>query len=161
MLLNYIKIAIRHILRNKLYSIINILGLSIGMACAILLFLFIRDELSWDKYYSKHDRIYMVQTCVKSETEEKYGIYSPLALGPALKDEYPVIEESVRTYRSGGLQLIEPKGEVITENGIYYVDPCIFKVFDFNFIYGTPDGAFDSPDTIVLSRSLARKIFWG
>lgn len=129
------------------------------MACVILLFLFIRDELSYDKHHSKHDRIYMVQTCAKSETEERYGIYSPLALGPALKDEYPVIEESVRTYRSGGLQFIEPKGEVITEDDIYYADPGMFKVFDFEFIYGTPDGALDSPDTIVLSRFLAEKYF--
>ncbi len=159
MLTNYIKIAIRNILRNKLYSTINILGLSIGMACVILLFLFIRDELSYDKYHLKHDRIYMVQTGVKSGTEEKFGIYSPLALGPALKDEYPVIEESVRTYRSGGLQFIEPKGEVITEDGLYYADPDIFQVFDFEFIYGSPDIALDSPDTIVLSRSLAEKYF--
>ena len=159
MLLNYIKIALRNILRNKIYSVINIMGLSIGMACAILLFLFIRDELSYDKYNSRHDRIYMVQTCVNHGTEEKYGIFSSLALGPALKDEYPVIEESVRTFSSDGLYFIDSKGEVIKEDDLCYADPGMFRIFDYKFIYGAPDGALDSPDTIVLSQSFAKKYF--
>jgi len=159
MLSNYIKIALRTILRNKLHSFINIMGLSIGLACAILLFLFVRDELSYDRYHSKHDRIYMVQANYKSGAVEKYGIFSSLALGPALKDEYPVIEESVRTFFSGGLYFIDPKGEVIREDGVYYADPGLFRIFDYRFIYGTPDGALDSPDTIVLSHSFAKKYF--
>jgi putative ABC transport system permease protein len=159
MLFNYIKIALRNILRNKLHSFINIIGLSIGMACAIFLFLFIRDELSYDKYHSKHERIYMVQANYKSGAVEKYGIFSSLVLGPALKDEYPVIEESVRTFSSDGLYFIEPKGEIIREDGICYADPGIFKVFDYKFIYGTPEGALDAPNTIVLSDSFAKKYF--
>ncbi len=159
MLTNYIKIAIRNILRNKLHSFINIIGLSIGMACVILLFLFIRDELSYDKYHSKHQRIYMVQANVKSAAVEKYRIYAPPALGPALKDEYPVIEESVRTFSPVSIYFIEPKGEVIKEDGIAYADPGIFKVFDYKFIYGSSDGTLDSPDTIVLSQSFAKKYF--
>lgn len=159
MLFNYIKIAFRNILRNKLYSVINIMGLSIGMACAILLFLFIRDELSYDKYHSRHDRIYMVQSIGKSGTVEKYCICSSLALGPALKDEYPVIEESVRTFYTGGLYFIDSKGEVIEEGDVCYADPGIFRIFDYKFIYGKPDEALDSPDTIVLSQSFAKKYF--
>ena len=159
MLLNYIKIAFRNILRNKLYSVINIIGLSIGMACAILLFLFIRDELSYDKYNSKHERIFMVQSIFKSGSIEKFGIYSSLALGPALKDEYPVIEESTRTFSPEYLYFIDQKGEVREEDNVCYADPGIFRIFDYKFIYGTPDGALDSPDTIVLSRSFAKKYF--
>ncbi|MGD9161146.1 MAG: ABC transporter permease, partial [Desulfobacteraceae bacterium] len=129
------------------------------MACVILLFLFIRDEFSYDKYHSKHDRIYMVQSNYISGDVEKYGIFSSLALGPALKDEYPVIKEIVRTFSSGGLYFIDQNGEVIEEDNICYADQGIFRMFDYKFFYGTPDGALDSPDTIVLSQSLAKKYF--
>ena len=162
MLFNYIKIAFRNMARHKVYSIINIMGLAIGMACAILLLLFVRDELSYDRYNSKYKRIYMVQTHEKIEILNKDEIsdWSGFPMGPALQQEYPFIETSVRTYFSGTkICFVDQKKAIIGEDRICYADPTIFKVFDFKFIHGSPEGALDSPNTIVLSESLAVKYF--
>ena len=160
MLINYIKIAFRNIVRHKVYSIINILGLAIGMACAILLLLFVHDELSYDKYNSKYKRIYMIQTRIKIAGVEvkAYGYETPLLLGQAFKAEYPAIEDSIRVYPNR-MVFLNNKGEAIGESGICLADPAIFKVFDFNFIYGSPDSALDSPHSIVLNKTLAKKYF--
>ena len=159
MLTNYIKIAIRNIQRNKLHSFINIIGLSIGMACAIMLLLFVRDEFSYDKYNSKRDRIYMVQELSWFIDREDYFYTTPFVIGPALKDEYPAIEEFVRVYMADRMFFKDKNKEIIGEDGICYTDPTVFRVFDANFIYGSPEGALDKPHTIVLSEALAKKYF--
>ena len=94
MLLNYIKIALRNIARHKVYSIINILGLAIGMALAILLLLFVRDEVSYDKHNSRYKRIYAVQSHFRQEDRDLYFIGSSFPLAGALKNEYTVILEA-------------------------------------------------------------------
>ncbi len=160
MLTNYIKIALRNILRNKLHSCINIMGLSIGMACVILIILFVRDELSYDKYHSKHKRIYMVWSYVTFKGQDGYNQpTTSFPLGPTLKDKYPVVEESVRIHPISKIFFIDRKKEIIGEEDIFCADPEIFKVFDHKFIYGSPEGALDSPHTIVLNETLAGKYF--
>ena len=159
MILNYIKIAYRNIVRQKVYSIINILGLAVGMACAILLLLFVRDELSYDKHNSKHERIYMVQSHFTFQGKDQYNLGSSFALAGAFKDEYPAIEESVRTFMSGRIYFFDQKRELIGEDSVCYADPSIFKVFDHEFIYGSPEGALDDTNSIVLSETLATKYF--
>jgi len=159
MLLNYIKIAFRNIARHKVYSAINIMGLAIGMACAILLLLFVKDELCYDRHNSKYECIYVVKTHSILEGKEEDVPYSPLPMAKALKDEYPVIEESVRILSADKIYFIDQKRETIGEDNICYADPEIFKVFDHNFIYGSPDSALDSPNTIVLNESMAKKYF--
>ncbi len=156
MLLNYIKIAIRNILRNKLHSFINILGLSIGLACTILILLYVLDEFSYDRYNSKSDRIYIAETIYNN------GIASPwtaVLLGKALENEYPVVEETARIYSPGRISFIDQKNEVIREDYIYCADTEIFSIFDYQFIYGSPEHVLDSPHTIVLSEKLAKKYF--
>jgi putative ABC transport system permease protein len=159
MLTNYIKIAIRNTKKNKLYSIINIMGLSMGMACAILLFLFVQDELSYDRHHSKHERIYMVQSQFRFGDRDVFDIGSYFAIGPTLKDEYPVIEESVRLFSSDRIYFTDKKKGLIGEDNIRYADPEIFKVFDHKFIFGSSKGALDNPKSIVLCKSLAQKYF--
>jgi putative ABC transport system permease protein len=159
MLSNYIKIAFRNLFRHKIYSIINIMGLAIGMACAILLLLFVRDELSYDRHNSKYKRIYMVQSHFTFEGREPYYYGSSFAIGPTLKDEYPAVEESVRTYQSDRIYFFDQKREPIGEDSVCYADPAIFKAFDHKFIYGSPEGAMDTPKSIVLSETLAKKYF--
>lgn len=159
MILNYIKIALRNILRNKLHSFINIIGLAIGMACAIMLLLFVRDELSYDKHHSKRDRIYMVQELSRVIDKEDYFHTTPFVIGPALKDEYPAIEECVRICMADRMFFVDKNKEIIGEDGIGYADPTVFRVFDHNFIYGSSEGALDNPRTIVLSETLAKTYF--
>jgi putative ABC transport system permease protein len=156
MLTNYIKIALRTTLRNKLHSFINIMGLSIGLACAILILLYIMDELSYDKHNSKRDRIYIAETIYDD------GVATPwtaVPLGDTLEDEYPVVEETARIYSPGKMSFIDQKNELIRENYIYCADTEIFSIFDYQFIYGSPEHALDSPHTIVLSEKLAKKYF--
>lgn len=160
MLLNYFKIAVRNILRNRLHSFINIIGLSIGLACAVLLLLYILDELSYDRHFSKHDRVFVVLQLEKYGNEELLTDGSPFPFGPKLKDEYPFVEQYARTHHfPDKLFLIDRNGETILEQNIRFADPWIFDVLDHNFIYGSPEGALDSPGTIVINQTLARKYF--
>jgi putative ABC transport system permease protein len=159
MILNYIKIAFRNIARHKVYSIINILGLAIGMACAIMLLLLVRDQTSYDTHSSKYNRIYMVHSHYRFQGEDQYNIGSSFPLAGALKDEYPAIEESVRTGIYDKFYFFDQKREPIGEDSVCYADPAIFKVFDHEFIYGSTEGALDDPKSIVLSETLAKKYF--
>lgn len=159
MLLNYFKIAYRNLIRQKVYSTINILGLAVGMACAIILFLFVWDELSYDRHNSKFDRIFIAQTHSNIGGKEESHFSTPLPLGKALKDEYPAIEAYTRITRAFNIYFVDQNKETIGENNISYADPGIFKIFDYKFIYGSPESALDAPDTIVLSKSLATKYF--
>ncbi len=159
MIANYIKIAIRNIMRNKLHSIINIMGLSIGIASAVLLLLMVREMESYDMHNSKHDRIYMVQSSYKFLGKGLFTMGSAIPVGPALKREYSAIEEFVRNFPAPRIFFKDKKGEIFGEDNICYADPQIFKVFDHKFIYGKPDRALDSPKTIVLNQTLSQKYF--
>ncbi|MGD9161142.1 MAG: ABC transporter permease [Desulfobacteraceae bacterium] len=159
MLINYIKIAIRNILRNKLHSIINIMGLAMGIACAVLLLLAVREIQSYDKHHSKHERIYMVQSDFTFVGKELFNYGTSIAVGPTLKDEYPVIEDYVRIIPSSRVFFYDSKNEIIGENGICFADSSVFKILDHDFIYGSPEGALDTPNSIVLSKTLAQKYF--
>ena len=159
MLLNYIKIAIRNILRNKLHSFINIISLSIGMACAVLIMLYVLDELSFDKHNSKHDRIYLVESIIKIKDLETPVPRSAYILAPTLKERYPVVEEVARLHDPGQVSFKDRNGEIIGERGIRYADTSIFGILDHKFIYGSPEGALDAPHTIVLSETLSKKYF--
>lgn len=156
MLLNYIKIAFRNILRNKLHSFINIIGLSIGLACTMLILLYVLDEFSYDMHNSKHDRIYIAQTIYDDGIATSR---TAIPLGSTLEDEYPVVEETARIYSPGRMSFIDQKNEMIREKYIYCADNEIFSIFDYKFIYGSPEHALDSPHTIVLSEKLAKKYF--
>ena len=160
MLLNYIKIAIRNIQRNKLHSFINILGLSIGLTCTILILLYVLDEFSYDRHNSKHDRIYLVESMTEYEDEVFSTPYTGAPLMNVLKSEYPDIEKAARI-RFAGRKIFEDKnGGIIREDkSIYYADPEIFNIFDHEFVYGSSEGALDSPHTMVLSEKLAKKYF--
>lgn len=159
MLLNYTKIALRNMMRNKLHSFINIMGLAIGITCAVLLFLAIREFLSYDGNNSKKNQIYMVQSDFERTDGPFFTFGTSSVVGPTLKDEYPVIEEFVRNFPAGRLFFKDNKGEPVLENKICFADPSIFKVFDHDFIYGSPEGALDSPRSIVINSTLSKKYF--
>jgi putative ABC transport system permease protein len=160
MLLNYIKIALRNFTRHKVYAAIDIMGLAVGMACAVLLLLFVQDELSYGRNNSKYDRIYMVQTHRVYEGVERFHQVSPsFTFGQALKNQFPVIEECVRTYPTGSIYFVGPNGQFVSEENVWFADPEIFDVFDHQFVYGSPEDALDGLGTIVLSESFAKRYF--
>lgn len=159
MLVNNLKFAFRNLKRHKIYSFINIFGLAVGMACAILILLWIQDELSYDKFHEKANDIYrVVEKWRYSSGEMDYNRVTPGPLAPVLKADYPEIIHSTRFY--GGFekwQLTSDEKSYLCPGGA--VDPDFFSIFTFPFVRGNPQTAFSKPHSIVLTEDLAEKIF--
>jgi putative ABC transport system permease protein len=136
---NYFKIAWRNILKNKGFSFINIFGLAFGVACCLLIFLYVQNELTYDRYHENSDRIYRISSTYKTSGESIRIAEASPALGPRLKDEYPEIEEYVRIVCLPKT-LFNQKDKDITfyEENIVSADPGIFKVFTYEFLQGDP-----------------------
>ncbi len=159
MIRNYIKVAFRNLWRNKGYSAINIIGLSAGLATCLLILLYVWDELSYDKFHEKADRIYRVDSDIKfGGTDMKLAVSSD-PMGATLKRDYPQVEQFTRIYASEGRKLIKKGNEFINEPNIAYVDSTFFDVFTFPMISGNPKTALNDPNTCVVSQTAARKYF--
>jgi ABC-type antimicrobial peptide transport system permease subunit len=151
---NYAKLAYRHMLRQKAYSFINIAGLAIGMACTILILLWVRDELSFDRFHTHRQDLYRV-TCIGTETSF-FG--SPAPFAPAIIAEIPEVEDAVRVLRSPRFVFKQGEKAFYEENGII-ADGSFFDMFSFEVLKGDPQTAFAAPLNIVLTESLALKYF--
>jgi putative ABC transport system permease protein len=152
---NYVKVAFRHIRRRKVYSFINVLGLTIGMACFILIGLWVKDELSFDRFHQKKDRIFRVLNRMQDGNVNFNITY---ALGPALKTEYPEVEEAARVCTWYGSH-VKYQDKIYAEQNIYLSDPSFFKIFSFPFIKGNPETALADKYSIVLTEQMAQKYF--
>jgi putative ABC transport system permease protein len=157
---NYLKIAVRNMLRSKAYSIINVLGLAIGMAATILILLFVQNELSYDKYNANSDRIYRVTRAwynVDGEESLHLGHLAP-PFGPLLKSDFEgIVEESARIMDINFL--VKANGKSIEEDRVFFADASIFKIFTWKVIEGDLNTALDLPNAIVITRSTARRYF--
>ncbi|MFW5644988.1 MAG: ABC transporter permease [Bacteroidota bacterium] len=158
MLKNFILTALRNISKNKLYAFINIFGLSIGIASAVLILLFITSELSYDKYHKNSDRIYRIHIQGKLEGTELNGAYSAVPSGPAFREEIPEVAEFCRM-KETGQRVIKYGNKKILEEHFVYADSSIFRIFDLNMVQGDPDRALSEPNTMVITESTAKKIF--
>lgn len=162
---NYFKIAYRNLLKKKVYSLINILGLGIGMACCVLIFLFVQDELSYDNYHEKGERIYRLihgsrspEGLTEGAEEAPFWVWHNAPVGPALKEEFPEVEKIVQF--SGRADLLLSYGETTTqEDGVFFMDSTVFDVFSWRLIEGDPKTALVAPFSIVLTESTAKKYF--
>lgn len=160
MLKNYIKIAVRNLYRNKVYSALNILGLAVGITGAALLYLYIDNELSYDAFHEKSDRIYRVVEIDESRDQRTryFGQTAPV-LGSTLKQTFPEIRDMVRVYKPSGHIDMEWKGERIHERNWLMTEPGFFEIFDFEFIHGSRQEAFVHPNSVVISRRKAEQLF--
>ncbi|UCE41443.1 MAG: ABC transporter permease [Candidatus Aminicenantes bacterium] len=158
MIKNYFRIAFRNIQRHKGYSFINIVGLALGMTCCILILLWVKDEMATDKFHAKLDSLYLVRTIQHYGSEVTRGAGSVPALAPALKAEYPEVLNAARFANGQGEALLE-YGDKQFKELIQLADPEIFHLFTFPFIRGNPEDAFGDPYVIVLSETMASKIF--
>lgn len=149
MLINYLKTAYRNMMRNFSQTLINVMGLAIGMTCALLIFLWIQNQLSYDKWQEKKERLYRL--------EYDTWVIMPPFIGDLVK-EMPEVEQMVRLY-----MWYEPtityKENVFNISDFAYSDSTIFKVFNFNFLYGNPENALKKPASIVLTESISKKFF--
>ena len=157
---NYFKIATRNILSQKVYSVINILGLATGMAACILILMFVNDELSYDQYHEKSDRIVRVSRAWKNidgETSLHLGQVAP-PFAPLLKSDFEgIVLNAVRFLGDG--PLITYKETKIEEERFFFVDPDVFDVFSWPLVKGDPTSALKEPNSLVITRSTAEKYF--
>ncbi|MGD8535035.1 MAG: ABC transporter permease [Candidatus Aminicenantes bacterium] len=158
MLRNYLKIAFRNVKRHKVYSFINIAGLTIGMTCVVLLLLWIQDELSYDKFHEKIDDIYLVSAHIKEERDE-LQVPSVPGLGPLLKELYPEVEESARFLAGYRTFILRYKDRTFSEPRVFPADPEVLEVFTFPLVEGDPKTALKDPYSLVLSERTAKKYF--
>ena len=155
---NYIKIAWRNLLKNKGYSAINIGGLAIGMTCFLIIAMFIKNELSYDRYHEKGDRIYRVVHHSSADNTEDQWIWGNAPVGPALKSDFPEVIEKVQ-FSGRSDVLLEYNKRSFQESNCFYMDPTVFDVFTWPLISGNPKTALEAPYSIVLTESTAKKYF--
>lgn len=158
MIRNYIKTAFRSLLKNKGFTAINILGLALGLATCLLIVFYVFDELSYDRYNDKLDRIYRVNNDIKFGGNENSYAVAPAPAAAELKNDYPEIE-AVARFRSRGGNQVKKGNQNIQENDMVYADPTIFDVFTLPMIAGNPKTALKETHTIVINETIAKKYF--
>lgn len=151
---NYLIVTLRNLKRQKIHSFINIAGLAIGMACTILIFLWIQDEMSYDKFHKNAQRIYRV---LSAEPHQAVSARTPYRLGSAMEKEFPEIKQAVRITWPW-YELVSYKNKNFKE-GIIYADSTIFEVFSFPLLEGDPRHALKGPKSVVISEEIAHKYF--
>ncbi|WP_373519136.1 ABC transporter permease [Pricia sp.] len=158
MLKNNLKIAWRNIIRNKGYSSLNIGGIAIGLAAFWLIALYVADELSYEQSFSKADRIYRISQHANWDGGNfKMAITAPL-YAPTFKNDFPEVEGTVRIGTEGG-GLLQFEDKTMKQDDICYAESSFFNLFDYLFLYGDPDIALAQPESIVITESLALKLF--
>jgi len=153
---NYMKVALRNILRNKGFAFINIFGLSVGMACVIIIMLWVQYETSFEKHHNKADRIFRIAKESHKYPPPTKSAMTPPPLSPALLQEYPEIEASVRVCSRYVLLSYQDKNFI---ESYYGVDPNFFEIFTVSFVKGDADTALNDPYSIVISEKIAKKYF--
>jgi len=159
MIKNYIKIAWRNLLKNKGFTAINIIGLSLGIGCFIVIAMFVTDELSYDQYHENADRIYRINSDIQFGGTDLSMAVSADPMGETLKNDYPEVEEYVRFYASSGSKLLKKGSEYINESLVAHADSTLFNVFTLPAIVGNTKTALNEPNTVVISESAAIRYF--
>ena len=154
---NYLKIAFRNLLRNKGFSIINISGLVIGMASAILILLWVQNEVSYDRFHKKNDRLYEVWGNGVSDGKLNSGTNTPQLMGPALKTDYPEIENATRV--SWNMSLLFGYGDKHVKASGIWVDPSFLTMFSFPLLRGDAKTALNDPHSLVITEKMSKKLF--
>jgi len=160
MIKNYLKVAVRNLRKHKGYAFINILGLAVGIAASVLIFLYISYEMSYDKFHEKADRTYRITADWSNKGDSRiHQLGTPFILAQTIRDKYPQVEAIT--------QLSGPLGDVILryqhiafkETDVFCAEPSFFDVFSFPLLKGDPEASLKDPNTLVLTRALAEKYF--
>ena len=158
MLQNFFKTAFRTILRNQSYALINFIGLTSGVALALLIMAYVRSELSYDRFHEKADRLYRVRYDAPPPSPLSLAS-TPPPIAPVMKDFFPEVEEAARIY-GRNVSITRPeKEEVFEETGVFFADSAIMKMFTFNFVKGNPEKALVDKFTVLINEEMAKKYF--
>ena len=152
---NHVKTTLRNIKRHKGYSVINVAGLAVGMACFLLIAMWVRDELSYDRWHEHAENTYIVS--YQKPGSSRFSIYGCGAIGPALCDQYPEITHFSR--RFGPVSSPLRYEDKVFSGDVSGVDSGFFDIFSLHFLHGLPENALNTPDSIVLTEGTASKYF--
>ena len=155
---NYLLSLLRNAVRDKFFTLLNLLGLAVGITAAILIFIYIQDQLTYDKHNENLDRIYRLEADFTINEKQDLIALVQFPLAPTLKDEYPEVEEYVRMIIQPDLYF-EREEDTFKEDSIAFADSTVFKIFTIPFIAGDKSTALKEPFTMVISESLANKYF--
>jgi putative ABC transport system permease protein len=158
MLKNLFKIAIRSILKDKTYSSINILGLTIGITCSLFLLLYILDEVSYDRYHANAENVYRIVSNIKEPDNAFTWAVAQIPLADELKDNYPEVKNAVRFFGTSRT-MYKNDDKQFYEEDFYLVDSTVFDMFSYTFLAGDQNTALDEPFSVVLTQSIATKYF--
>lgn len=159
MIKSLLLVALRNFRKDKWYSLLNILGLTIGITFGMFLIFYIKDELSFDQHFANADRIYRINSIIKeADRDTMRWAIAPFPAGPALASDYPEVEEAVRFVNSGRT-LFKNGATRLYEEKVFFADSNVFRVFSTRFLEGDPKTALQEPNTLVLSESSAIKFF--
>ena len=158
MLKNLIKTAFRHIIKHFGYSILNILGLTLGITSAIFLIIYVADELSYDRYHEKADRIYRVSSSIKEPDDQFTWIVAQIPFGPQVAHDYPEVESVVRFFPMQRA-LFKYEDKEFNEEKFFYVDSTMFDIFSYKVLKGEVRSALLAPKKIILTEKIANKYF--
>ncbi len=158
MIKNYVTVALRNLRKHKAYSFINITGLAIGMACSILILLWVRDELSFDRFHANAAQIHRVYRDEAVTAPGSGSALTPPPMAAAFKKDFPEVLKATR-FGSWKRRLVANGERSFTETGYMHADPDFFGMFSFPFVKGDPGAAFSEPYSVVLTESAAAKYF--
>ena len=156
---NYILVGLRRSRRQRAYSFINIFGLALGVAAGLFVLVFVRDELGYDRFHAKADRIYRLAQNIHIENRVDSALPTPPILAAALAEEFPEIEATARVARMDGI--VQIADQRFSSNSVYAADPDFFEVFSFPLASGDPKTALAEPNRVILTRSAAARWFGG
>ncbi len=159
MLRNYLLVAFRNIKKQKFYAILNILGLGIGIASCLFIILYMADELRYDRFHTKADRIYRVGLVGKIAGQEVQTTNTCPPMAFTFIEEFPEVVNATRLYIYDDEEVVRYEELAINEEKIYYTDSTFFEVFDFKLLEGDPFTLLDEPNTVVLTESMVKKYF--
>jgi len=159
MIKNYLTVAVRNLLRHKACTLINIAGLSVGMACTILILLWVQYELSFDRYHENADRIYRLATHIDFGKWQGSLAVCNFPAGPYLERHFPEVLKAVRLQRIRDNLLVQFNDKKFFENDIFIADESVFDVFTFPMIRGNPTSALKTASDVVITENIAKKYF--
>ncbi|HEV3222797.1 MAG TPA: ABC transporter permease [Puia sp.] len=158
MIKNLLRIAFRNFKKDKWYSILNVLGLTLGITFSLFLIFYITDELNYDRYNEKADRIVRIVSYIQEKDKNTDWTVTQLPLAATLKKDFPEVEESARLLNRERT-LFKKGNDGFYETKIYYADSSIFNIFSYKFVEGNAANALNKPNSIVISKTLAEKYF--
>jgi putative ABC transport system permease protein len=158
MLTNLFKTAVRHIFKHYGYSILNILGLTLGITSALFLIIYLSDEISYDRYHKNADRIYRVSSKISEPDDQFTWIVAQIPFGPQVVKDYPEVESFVR-FINMPRALYRYEENEFNEENFYYVDSTLFKIFSYEVVKGDVDAAITQPNKIAITEKIAARYF--